>query len=466
MTEAEATPDKRKRRRWAVWAAAVLLLIGGGYLLSQRTSKSGSATSNSTSTTSSKGGGGRRGASGPIPVSVTKVQTGNIGDYINALGTVTPVYTDTVASRVPGELLDVRYKEGQIVHKGELLAQIDPRPYEATVIQAQGQLARDQAALKNALLDLNRYKTAYVQHAIPEQTVATQQAAVEQDQGTVRFDEGTLKAAQVNLDYATITAPINGRVGLRTVDPGNLIQANTTTIVTITQMQPITVIFTMAEDNIDQVAPQLRAGKKLQVQALDRTDEHVISTGTLLTLDNQIDVTTGTVKARATFANAHYELFPNEFVNASLLVKRLMGVNLIPTAAIQRNSDVAFVYVVDPQTSTVHSTNIQVATINGTTAAVTGVAPGQTLVTDGFDRLVEGGKVAIRGEGPNAGATGPGEANSESAPAQTQRTGQPNQAQSGRAQKGAANTQINTHAAATQSTSTVHNRNHAKGSTK
>lgn len=460
MSQASEAPAKRRKRHWAIWGAVLLLLAGSGYLLSQHSSKTKS------SSTGSAAGGGRRGAGGPIPVSVSHVKKGNIGEYINALGTVTPVYTDTVASRVAGELMDVRYTEGQIVQKGQILATIDPRPYEAAVIQAQGQLARDQASLKNAILDLNRYNTAFEKHAIPEQTVATEQALVEQDRGTVRFDEGTLDAAQVNLNYATITAPITGRVGIRPVDPGNLIQANTTTVVTITQMQPITVIFTIAEDYIDQVAPQLRAGKKLQVQALDRTDEHVISTGSLLTLDNQVDVTTGTVRARAKFVNAHYELFPNEFVNASLLVKTLMGVNLIPTAAIQRNNDVAFVYVVNPQDDSVHSANIQIATINGNTAAVTGVSPGQTLVTDGFDRLVEGAKISVRGRGPGIGATGPGEASSESAPSETESTGQPNQSQSGRAQKGSAYTQINSHAEGTQATSTVHSRNHAKGTTK
>lgn len=334
-----------------------------------------------------------------------------MGVYINALGTVTPVYTVTVASRVAGQLMDVRYREGQIVQKGQVLATVDPRPYLATVTQAQGQLQRDQAALKNALIDLDRYRTVYAQHAIPEQQVATQTAAVEQDQGTVKVDQGNLDAAQVNLDYATIRAPISGRVGLRTVDPGNLVQANATSgIATITQLQPITVIFTMAEDYIDEVARQMRAGHKLTVNALDRSDEHQIAQGSLLTIDNQIDVTTGTVRARARFDNKDYALFPNEFVNASLLVRTLTGVNLIPTAAIQRNNDIAFVYVIDPATSTVHSTDIQVADVTGNTAAVTGVTPGMMLVSDGFDRLVDGGKVSVRQggtQGGNQNANGP-----------------------------------------------------------
>lgn len=391
----------KKGRRWTVSIAAVLLLGGGGYLLSQRPPGGSSSTGSS----SSGGKGGRRGAGGPTPVSVAKVTRGNIGVYINALGTVTPVYTVTVASRVAGELVDVRYHEGQIVQKGDILATIDPRPYQATVTQAEGQLQRDQALLKNALLDLSRYQTVFAQHAIPEQTVATQEATVEQDRGTVKVDQGNLDAAQVNLDYSTIRSPITGRVGLRTVDPGNIVPANGATgIATITQLQPITVIFTMAEDYIDQVVAQMRVGHKLAVEALDRSSENLIATGTVLTLDNQIDLTSGTVRVRATFANPHNELFPNEFVNAKLLVKTLMGVNLIPTAAIQRNNDVAYVYVVNPQSSVVQSRNIQIANTSGNVAAVTGVTVGETLVTDGFDRLTDGAKVAIRARSQGSAA--------------------------------------------------------------
>ena len=374
------------KRYWPLWIAVGCLLCGAGYLLSQGSQPSGK----------SKGGKGGKGGGGAIPVSVTTVQRGNIGVYISALGTVTPVYTVTVTSRVTGQLMQVFYHEGQIVHKGELLAVIDPRPYAASLTQAQGQLERDQAQLRNARIDLDRYQAAYQQHAIPEQTFATQQATVNADEGTVKLDQGTLDAAQVNVDYTKITAPIDGRVGLRQVDPGNIVQANgTTALLSITQLQPITVIFTMAEDYLSDVVPQMRAGHALRVDAFDRSQETEIAQGTLLTIDNQIDTTTGTVKVRATFTNRDNKLFPNEFVNARLLVKTLNNVNLIPTAAIQRNNDVAYVYVVD-QNKTVHSRNITVATTNGNTAAVTGVAQGETLVTDGFDRLTDGGKVAIR----------------------------------------------------------------------
>ena len=374
----------RRRRHWAIWAAALCLLCGGGFLLSQRSSAP-----------QSKGAKSRRGPAA-IPVSVVQVKQGNIGVYISALGTVTPVYTVTVTSRVVGELVSVHYREGQIVHKGDLLAVIDSRPYQAVLTQAEGQLARDQALLKNAYIDLDRYKMIYEQHAIPEQQLATQQATVDQDQGTVKLDQGNLDAAEVNVEYTKITAPIDGRVGLRQVDPGNIVQANgTAALLTIAQLQPITVIFTMAEDYISDVAPQMRAGRKLRVDALDRENQTEMAQGTVLTIDNQIDATTGTVKVRASFANRDYNLFPNEFVNAKLLVKTLNNVNLIPMASIQRNNEVAFVYVVNTN-DTVQARNVTIATSDGNTAAVTGVNPGETIVTDGFDKLEDGVKVSIR----------------------------------------------------------------------
>ncbi|HTU48735.1 MAG TPA: MdtA/MuxA family multidrug efflux RND transporter periplasmic adaptor subunit [Bryobacteraceae bacterium] len=381
------TPPRR-RHRWIVWVAALCILGGGAYFLSRQ-----SAPTQQQQQGKGKGKGGYGGA---IPVSAATVTKGNMGEYIEALGTVTPVYTVTVASRVVGQLTEVHYKEGQIVHKGDLLAVIDPRPYTAVYIQAQGQLARDQALLENARVDLARYQTAVEQHAIPEQQLATQQALVHQDEGTVKLDEGNLDAAKVNVDYTRITSPIDGRVGLRTVDPGNIVPANGTTgIVTITQLQPITVIFTMAEDYISNVVAQMRGGHKLRVDALSRDDESELAQGTVLTLDNQIDTSTGTVRVRAMFANKDNKLFPNEFVNAKLLVRTLMGVNLIPSAAIQRNNEISFVYVVNSN-KTVQSRNITVATSDGNKAAVTGVDPGETVVTDGFDKLQEGAKVVIR----------------------------------------------------------------------
>lgn len=421
--KAITTPEQRPRRRWTIWAAIVCMLFGAGYLLSQRSTGSQSK--------SKKGKG-----AGAIPVSVAQVKQGNIGVYVNALGTVTPVYTVTVASRVVGQLVSVNYREGQMVHKGQVLAEIDPRPYTAAYMQAQGQLERDMALLNNAKIDLKRYQMAYEQHAIPEQTLATQQATVGQDEGTVKLDEGNLDAAKVNVDYAKIVSPIDGRVGLRTVDPGNIVPANGTTgLVTITQLQPITVIFNMAEDYISEVATQMRTGHRMRVDALDRDNEQELAQGTLLTIDNQVDTTTGTVRVRATFPNRDLKLFPNEFVNAKLLVRTLMGVNLIPTSAIQRNNDVAFVYVVDTTSKTVHSRNIKVATTDGETAAVTGVAPGETLVTDGFDKLDEGTKVSIRKANPSA----PAPPNAENTTPQSNQAATQNQPNV----NGASNTQLN-----------------------
>ena len=337
-----------------------------------------------------------------IPVAVGSVQLGDINVYLDELGTVTPVYTVTVASRVAGELTEVRYTEGQLVKKNELLAIIDPRPYRALVVQAQGQLSRDQALLANARLDLVRYQNSFKEHAIPEQQLATQQALVEQDEGTVTLDQGNLDAAQVNLDYTRIVSPIDGRVGLRLVDPGNIVPANGTTgIATITQLQPITVIFTIAEDNLDEVTEQIAAGHKLSVTALDRTRNRTLSSGTLLALDNQINVATGTVRARASFANTHNELFPNQFVNTRLLVKTLTKVNLVPDAAIQRNNDLAFLYVVQPD-STVQTSNIKILASDGGVSAITGAESNAQVVTDGFDKLQNGSKIVIPKKAPAA----------------------------------------------------------------
>jgi membrane fusion protein, multidrug efflux system len=372
---------------------------GAGFLFSQRSgpTKSGRGTP----------------APGGVPVSVDFVKRGNMPVYLSAIGTVTPVYTVTVTSRVAGQLMDVYYKEGQIVRKGDLLALIDPRPYQAAVVQGKGQLARDQALLANARIDLDRYALALQKKAIPEQEYATQQATVSQDQGTVELDQGNLEAAQINLDYTQITSPIDGRVGLRLVDPGNIVAANGTTgLLTIAQLQPITVIFVIAEDYISDIVHAMHAGQTLRVDALDREDQHEIAQGTLLTLDNQIDTTTGTVRVRANFPNKNNELFPNEFVNARLFLKTLRGVSIVPTAAIQRNGDQAFVYVVNRAASTVQLQNINVTATSGNLAAATGLKPGDTLVTDGFDQLDNGVKVSIKA------ATTPSSSTTQTAPGQ------------------------------------------------
>jgi membrane fusion protein, multidrug efflux system len=343
-----------------------------------------------------------------IPVAIAPVTVGSLDVYLDALGTVTPVYTVTVVSRVAGEITQIHFKEGQLVKKNDLLAVIDPRPYVAALIQAQGQLGRDQASLKNARIDLVRYQNAYQDHAIPQQQLATQQATVDQDEATVKLDQGNLQAAQVNVDYTQIRSPIDGRVGLRNIDLGNVVPANGTTgLCVITQIQPITVIFTVAEDEIDDVTAQMATGRTMQVLALDRAKEHQIAAGSLITVDNQVNVTTGTVRARATFPNTRNELFPSQFVNARLLVKTLAEVNLVPQAAIQRNSDVAYVYAVQPD-STVKSQNIKILATEGETSAVTGVSAGTQLVTDGFDKLQNGSKVVQRKIPPPSPAGAPG----------------------------------------------------------
>jgi multidrug efflux system membrane fusion protein len=329
-------------------------------------------------------------------VSLTAVKLGNIDVYLDALGTVTPVYTVTVVSRVAGEITEVRFKEGQIVKKNDLLAVIDPRPYVAAQLQAQGQLERDEAALKNARIDLVRYQNSYKEHAIPEQQLATQQATVDQDVGTVVLDQGNLAAAVVNVDYTRIVSPIDGRVGLRNIDPGNIVPANGTSgLCVITQLQPITVIFTIAEDDLGDATQGMATGHALPVLALDRSKQHQLATGTLITIDNQVNTTTGTVRARATFPNTHNELFPNQFVNARLLVKTLTQVDLVPQAAIQRNNDTAFVYVEQPD-STVQSVNVTILATEAETSAITGVKVGDQLVTDGFDKLQNGSKIVQR----------------------------------------------------------------------
>jgi len=331
-----------------------------------------------------------------IPVSTGFAKKGSIDIYLDALGTVTPVYTVTLTSRVVGELKEVLYREGQMVRKGDLLAVIDPRPYTALLGQAQGQLARDQALLKNARLDLIRYQNAFEQHAIPEQQLATQQALVEQYAGVVQLDQGNLASAQVNVDYTRIVSPIDGQVGLRSVDPGNIVAADGTTgLATITQLAPITVIFTISEDELSQVTEQTSKGRTLKVYALDRSQQRRLAEGTLITLDNQINPATGTVRARAIFPNLKRELFPNQFVNARLLVKTIDNVILAPAASIQRNAEQAYVYVVQPD-NTVQSRDVKIVASEGDSTAVSGISAGEQLVTDGFDKLQGGTKIAVR----------------------------------------------------------------------
>lgn len=382
-----AVADKKtspSRRRW-VWAAVAFLLAAGVYFLWSR------ITGTSTSSTAAKSAGA---APAAIPVVAARSRTGDIGAYFTGLGTVTPLSTVTVKSRVDGQLLKVQYKEGELVHQGDVLAEIDPRPYQVLLTQAEGQLAKDQAALANAKVDLERYQKLFAEQVISQQQIATQQALVGQDEGAVEADQGPVDSAKLNIAYCHITAPITGRIGLRLVDPGNIVHASDANgLLVITQIQPISVLFSIAEDQLQVVRQKIQGGQKLSVDVYDREMTTRIAQGSLTTLDNQIDPTTGTLKLRATFDNQDNALFPNQFVNVRLLVEQKHGVTLMPTAAIQRNSQSTYVYVVKPD-STVTVRTITVGTTEGDASEITaGLSPGEVVVMTGVDKLVEGSKV-------------------------------------------------------------------------
>jgi multidrug efflux system membrane fusion protein len=339
----------------------------------------------------------------------TRARRGNIGVYFNGLGGVTPIYTVTLKSRVDGELMSVHFREGDTVRKGDLLMEIDPRPYQVQLTQAEGQLARDQATLENARTDLTRYEGLLKLNAIPEQQVATQRSTVKQSEATVKADEGQVASANLNLTYSHIISPITGRLGLRLVDPGNIVHASDPNgLVVITQMDPISVLFTISEDQLPTVLQKMRAGQTLTVDAFDREMKHKLAAGTLTTVDNEIDPTTGTVRLRATFANSEGTLFPSQFVNARLLVQEKHGVVLVASAGIQRTSNTVFVYLVKPD-STVTVRNITTGTTEGEDVEVTsGLATGDVVVMTGADKLQEGSKVRVElpGEGDGARSGG------------------------------------------------------------
>jgi len=334
--------------------------------------------------------------SAPAPalsIGTAAAKKGDISVYLNALGTVTPVYTVTITSRVSGQITSVNYREGQMVRKGAPLLEIDPKPYEAQVTAQEGQLAHDHALLSEARVDLERYKAAYSRNAIAKQQLDDQEQVVRQYEGSVKNDEGNLQSAKVNLAYCHITSPIDGRVGLRLVDPGNLAVANSSTpLVVVTQIRPITVVFSVAEDYLPRIQQQLRQGHRMTVDALDRAQEKKIATGSLLTLDNQIDTGTGTIKLKAIFPNQDDSLFPNQFVNAKLLVDTHPSALLIPASAIQRNAQGAFVYVVRPD-QTLALRSITVGTVDNNVAEVQGLQSAEIIATDNFDKLRDGLKV-------------------------------------------------------------------------
>ncbi|MGB8659122.1 MAG: efflux RND transporter periplasmic adaptor subunit [Candidatus Acidiferrum sp.] len=377
-----SSPAHHKGVKAVVWIA-LLLVFGIGFVLVLRQHDETAKTAKAPRT----GG-------GPVTVTTTTAQKGDIGVYLDSIGTVTPVYTASITSQVNGIVTAVHYKEGQIVHKGDALIDIDARPYQATLLQAQGTLERDENILGQATMDLERYKDAWARNAIPKQTLDDQAKLVLQTQGTVKLDQGVVQFDQIQVEYCHIVAPINGRVGLRLVDPGNVVQSSgTLTLAVITQMQPITVIFTISEDDLGQVQKGLRKNTKLTVDAFDRADQKKIAEGTLLTLDNLIDTTTGTLKARSSFENKDSILFPNEFVNIRLQVDTLHGATLIPGSAIQHNGQAAFVYVV--QDNVAHMRSIKTGVTDGVTTQVTGINPGDVLANSSFDKLQDNSSVVV-----------------------------------------------------------------------
>ncbi|NNM59692.1 MAG: MdtA/MuxA family multidrug efflux RND transporter periplasmic adaptor subunit [Legionellales bacterium] len=326
-----------------------------------------------------------------IEVVTATAQQENVPVYLLGLGAVTPVDTVTVQTQVNGILLRVLFKEGQMVKKGELIAQIDSRPYLAQMEQDEGQLVRDKALLANAKTDLKRYQVLWSQDSVSEQTLATQKALVIQYQGAVQLDQGLIQSTKVNLSYCNITSPVDGRIGIRVVDPGNFVQTSSTSgIVVITTLNPITVIFTLPEDNIPEVMRHMQHGKKLTALAYDRSQTKLLAKGTLSALDNEVEPTTGTVKLRAKFENKQNRLFPNQFVNIKLLVDTLQKAIVVPTAAIQRSAEGTFVYLVNPNT-TVSIKPVTVDLIEGDKAVISkGISLGQSVVVDGVDQLTEG----------------------------------------------------------------------------
>ncbi len=342
-----------------------------------------------------------------VTIKAATVREGDIGIHVDALGTVTPLSTVSVYSQVTGKVVAVNYREGEMVRKGQSLIEIDPRPYEAQLKQAEGTLQHDQGLLKQAEIDLSRYQKAVALNAIAHQTLDDQEQAVEQYKGTVKNDEGQVEYQQVQLSYCHLTAPASGRVGLRLVDPGNTIFAgNANALVVVTQLQPITVVFNVAEDNLPQVRSQILKRTALPVDAYDRAQLSKLATGHLLTIDNQVDTTTGTIRFRAEFDNRDLALFPNQFVNARLLVSTLHNTLLVPSAAIQRNGVQAFVYKINSDhTASIH--NIVERSNDGNVSAVEGLNPGDTVSLTGFDKLQDGTKVEIE-PSPQAPVTGNG----------------------------------------------------------
>jgi multidrug efflux system membrane fusion protein len=381
-------------RAW-IWVVVAALAIGGFWYYRSAHSKDAADAAAAPATGGKAGGKGSGAGNFSVPVVVAAATKGDLPVYLNGLGTVTPLNTVTVRSRVDGQLINIAFQEGQFVRAGELLAEIDPRPFQVQLAQAEGQLAKDVAQRKDAEVNLERYKLLFQEGVIPKQQLDTQAASVGQSDGAIKSDQSQIDNAKLQLTYSRITAPISGRVGLRLVDPGNMVHATDANgLVIITQVQPIAVIFTLPQDQLPQVFDKLHKGlAQLPVEAYDRDNVAKIASGKLLTIDNQIDTTTGTYKLKAVFNNEDNSLFPNQFVNTHLLVDTKRNLSLVPLAALQRGPQGTYVYTVAAG-STVRIQNVTVAQ---TTAGVVGISdglkPGDVVVTDGQDKLQDGTKV-------------------------------------------------------------------------
>ena len=399
---AQPNAPRKKGRGW-VWFVLLAAAAVAAYYYWPKGSGSSAGT-----TATDSGGGGRKGGRGGVPpVVVIKATRGNIGVYDTGPGNVTPIYTVTVRTLVNGQLMNVYFKEGDLVQQGQPLAQVDPRPFQVQLEEAQGQLTHDQALLDNARVDEKRYETLLAQNAIPEQQLATQKALVVQYEGTVKADQGVIDSAKLNLTYCNITAPITGRIGLRLVDPGNIVHTTDSTgLLVITQIQPISVIFTIAEDKLPAVMDKMRAHESLRVDAWNSDESKKLATGILSTIDNEIDNSTGTLRLRAIFDNKDNVLFPNELVNARLLVEEKRNVVLLNTAAVQRTSSTPYVWLVNPD-NTVTEEQITVGTTEADETEVTsGLAAGDVVVMTGVDKLNDGTKVKIETPTGSAGGRG------------------------------------------------------------
>ena len=382
---------RTKRRQW-LWILILLLIFAAIFYVVLY--KSGPKQA-------AHGPGASRRFSGTVTLTVTKATKGDIGVYLTSIGTVTPVYTATIYNQVSGVITAVHYREGQMVRKGAPLVDIDSRQYQANVDTAAGNLERDMNLLAQAKMDLARYQAAWARNAIARQQLDDQEKLVLQDEGLVKADQGTLAFDKVQLSYCHIVAPFTGKVGLRLIDPGNLVQANGSNPLTVlTQIEPITVVFTVAESNLEKVLAQTRQGHKLMVEAWDSSQQTKLDTGTLTATDNQIDTTTGTLKMRATFNNKKDLLFPNQFVNVRLLVETQHNQTLIPTQAIQHNGDEAFVYVV--ANGKAKKQDVKEGTNNEGVTAVTGINPGDEVATSSFQKLIDGSTVHIAKAPPPA----------------------------------------------------------------